>query len=120
FEALRERILLHQYKIGDRVPSEKELCDEFGVSRITTKKALEMLVAKQLIVRQPGRGSFVADPAESRDRAEGGEAAAPVSSVKEARQVVETGRSALTARRRLIGLVITHFSDMYGTELLHG
>lgn len=120
FEALRERILLHQYKIGDRVPSEKELCDEFGVSRITTKKALEMLVAKKLIVRQPGRGSFVADPAESGDRSEGGEAAAPVSSVKEAKQGGETGRSALTARKRLIGLVITHFSDMYGTELLHG
>ena len=61
FESLRERIQLHQYQVGERVPSEKELCDEFGVSRITTKKALEMLASEQLIVRQPGRGSFVAD-----------------------------------------------------------
>ncbi|WP_338119273.1 GntR family transcriptional regulator [Paenibacillus polysaccharolyticus] len=105
FESLRERIQQHQYKIGDRVPSEKELCDEFGVSRITTKKALEMLANEQLIVRQPGRGSFVADTALD-------ELGREVTSVANKGQKQE--------RKLLIGLVITNFSDMYGTELLYG
>lgn len=61
FRTLRERITQHEYKAGDRVPSEKELCSEFGVSRITAKKALKLLADEQLIIRQPGRGSFVAD-----------------------------------------------------------
>ncbi|WP_308737465.1 GntR family transcriptional regulator [Paenibacillus sp. PCH8] len=103
FESLRERIQLHQYKVGERVPSEKELCDEFGVSRITTKKALEMLANEHLIVRQPGRGSFVANTAH-----EGLSRLSQPSVGKE------------QERKLLIGLVITNFSDMYGTELLYG
>ncbi|ETT37626.1 GntR family transcriptional regulator [Paenibacillus sp. FSL R5-192] len=106
FESLRERIQLHQYQVGERVPSEKELCDEFGVSRITTKKALEMLASEQLIVRQPGRGSFVADTADMLQ--ERPNRPAPRASVKD------------PEKKLLIGLVITNFSDMYGTELLYG
>ncbi|WP_241230755.1 GntR family transcriptional regulator [Paenibacillus sp. PAMC 26794] len=106
FESLRERIQLHQYQVGERVPSEKELCDEFGVSRITTKKALEMLASEQLIVRQPGRGSFVADRAD--ELQERPNKSAPHAAVKD------------PERKLLIGLVMTNFSDMYGTELLYG
>ena len=46
FETLREEILQRKYNIGDRVPSEKELADDYNVSRITSKKALEMLDGK--------------------------------------------------------------------------
>ena len=59
FETLREEIIQRKYNVGDRVPSEKELADEYNVSRITSKKALEMLAEERLIVRKPGRGSFV-------------------------------------------------------------
>ena len=44
---------------GDRLPSEKELAEQYGVSRITSKKALEMLADAGCIVRMPGKGSFV-------------------------------------------------------------
>jgi len=115
FEALRERIRLHEYKIGERVPSEKELCDEFGVSRITTKKALEMLVAQQLVVRQPGRGSFVADLSAFD---ESSQSVSESSSLGLADKKSE--RTSAPKRKPLIGLVITHFSDMYGTELVYG
>jgi len=47
---------------GDRIPSEKELSGIFNVSRITSKKALEMLTENKLISRQRGRGSFVVGP----------------------------------------------------------
>lgn len=103
FQTLRERINKNEYKAGERVPSEKELCSEFGVSRITSKKALKMLADEQLIVRQPGRGSFVAD------------SNSLIMKPFESPQTVRT-----TGKKRIIGLVITHFSDMYGTELIYG
>ena len=44
---------------GGRLPSESALCRESGVQRDTVRHALEMLVREGLIVKQPGRGSFV-------------------------------------------------------------
>ncbi|MFD1675297.1 GntR family transcriptional regulator [Alicyclobacillus fodiniaquatilis] len=44
---------------GDRVPSEKEFAEQFSVSRITSKKALEMLAQANVIERVRGKGSFV-------------------------------------------------------------
>jgi DNA-binding LacI/PurR family transcriptional regulator len=44
---------------GDRAPTEKELCQQFGVSRITSKRALEMLAADGYITRFRGKGSFM-------------------------------------------------------------
>lgn len=48
------------YTTGDRLPSEKELMDRYQVSRITVKKALEILAYRGYILRKPGKGSFVA------------------------------------------------------------
>ncbi len=48
---------------GDRLPSEKELAELYGVSRITAKKAMDMLAKENQINREPGRGSFVCRPA---------------------------------------------------------
>lgn len=45
---------------GDRVPSENELCQQFSVSRMTARRALQALDDEGLLVRTPGLGSFVA------------------------------------------------------------
>ncbi len=45
-----------------QVPSEAELSERFGVSRMTARKALDRLVGDGLIFRQPGKGTFVAPP----------------------------------------------------------
>jgi DNA-binding LacI/PurR family transcriptional regulator len=44
---------------GDRVPSEMELATQFGVSRITSKRALEVLREAGLVERIRGKGTFV-------------------------------------------------------------
>lgn len=103
---LRNKIQVGDYSVGDRIPSEKELMEEFSVSRITSKKALDMLVQDGYIMRQPGRGSFVIDYGAG---GESGEAAqqqsAPVQERVRAKQIV-------------LGLVMEDFSDSYGKEML--
>lgn len=56
---IESKIKSGHYGPGDRVPSENELAAKYGVSIITSRKALELLVHAGLIHRERGRGSFV-------------------------------------------------------------
>ena len=58
-KVLRKRILSGKLKADQAVPTEKELCREFGVSRITVRQALLSLESDNLIRREQGRGTFV-------------------------------------------------------------
>jgi GntR family transcriptional regulator len=60
YEILHQKILLQQWKPGDRLPTESELEQQHNVSRITVRTVLDMLVKEGLIYRQAGRGTFVA------------------------------------------------------------
>lgn len=96
-----DKIKNEELKSGDRVPSEKELADQFNVSRITSKKALEILSANGLIERVQGKGSFVA------------------------KNLPDLGDSFLMQHKdpqswKLIGLILPDFADSYGLRLIHG
>ncbi len=56
---LRARIADGVWKEGDRLPPEWRLCEEFGVSTITMRRAVATLVAEGLVARLQGRGTFV-------------------------------------------------------------
>ena len=47
------------YKPNDQLPFEAEMCETYGVSRITIKKAMDLLVMKGLVVKRRGSGTFV-------------------------------------------------------------
>ncbi len=61
-EELRQSISRGEYKPGDRLPSESELCTRHGVSRGTVVRAIEQLVFDGVVHRRQGAGRFVARP----------------------------------------------------------
>lgn len=60
--SLRDRIELDELAPHTLLPSERELCDEFGVSRMTARHALTLLENEGAVYRRPPRGTFVAEP----------------------------------------------------------
>lgn len=61
-ELVRERIDAGEWPIGSSIPSERDLSLEFHLSRTTTRKALDRLVAEGVLRKEPRRGTFVAQP----------------------------------------------------------
>ena len=60
YDHVLDEIRAGRLSTGDRVPSEMELAHLFGVSRITSKKALQTLKRDGVVERVIGKGSFVA------------------------------------------------------------
>lgn len=94
YSAIKKDILSGKYKIGDRVPSEKELSDQFKVSRITSKRALESLEKDGIVYRQKGKGTFVSEKWED--------------------ALLATKKQ----KKPLIGLILTNFDDTYGSKII--
>lgn len=58
-EVIKEDINRGKYKSGQQLPPEGELCEMYGVSRITTRRAITDLVEAGILQRQQGKGTFV-------------------------------------------------------------
>lgn len=59
-DAFRENIRTGRWTQGSKIPTELALCDYYHVSRITIRKAIDELAREKLLVRQQGKGTFVA------------------------------------------------------------
>lgn len=59
YETIRQRIANATYHPGMALPSEARLCAEFGVSRITARRAIHELALDGLVEQRQGLGSFV-------------------------------------------------------------
>ena len=58
-EQLEEDINNKIYADGEKLPSENQLCEKYGVSRITVRQALEKLEEKNLLFSVHGKGTYV-------------------------------------------------------------
>ena len=56
---IKKKITDGKYMPGDQLSLEKEMCEEYSVSRITIKRAVDELVNLGLIVKRRGSGTFV-------------------------------------------------------------
>jgi GntR family transcriptional regulator len=61
-ESLRERIITGQLPPGAQLPSERELSEEAGISRMTARQGLAYLEREGLLEVKPGVGTFVVAP----------------------------------------------------------
>lgn len=97
YEHLLEEIREGKYGIGMQLPTEKELCRKYSVSRITAKHALDMLAANGVVERAKGKGTFVIEPK------------------------AKPSDSAFTkVRGKLIAVILPDFADAFGVKLLQG
>jgi DNA-binding LacI/PurR family transcriptional regulator len=96
-----EGIKTNRYPPGSRIPSEKELSARYKVSRITSKKALEMLAEQHVIYRMPGKGSYVREDQEN----------------DELKQIILNNSQ---NQFKTIGVIMDAFGASYGYQLLLG
>lgn len=97
YDSLRKEIAEGKYTVGMRLPTERELCERFDVSRITAKRALDMLADDGIVERAKGKGTYVVD----------------------CKPVYRQQKSSMSADM-FIGVIIPDFSDAFGTKLLYG
>ncbi|WHY01314.1 GntR family transcriptional regulator [Neobacillus sp. DY30] len=58
-KAIQVEILNEKFQQGERIPNEKELMEQYNVSRVTVRKAVEELVKEGYLVKLHGKGTFV-------------------------------------------------------------
>src|SRR6478735_3075684 len=61
-DALQRRILAGELTSHDRLASEREIAETFGLSRMTARQAVELLVRRGVVYRRPGSGTYVSPP----------------------------------------------------------
>ena len=64
-EILEKRIQSGEFQPGDKFPTDDELCQEYGLSRGTVRRAVEMLITSGQLRREQGRGTFLNSPQQS-------------------------------------------------------
>lgn len=59
---IQEKISSREYPVGMCLPSEREYCEEYGISRMTVRQAISDLVNEGLLRRERGKGTYVTQP----------------------------------------------------------
>lgn len=56
---LRRQVAAGQFRPGDRLPSEAQLCERYSVSPMTVRRVINILAEQGVVVAEQGRGTFV-------------------------------------------------------------
>ena len=123
FEDLLNDIKTGKYTNGDQLPTEKDLSGIYNVSRITSKKALDMLLAMELINRIPGKGSFVILENGMLEKHLKEKSENKVNNYTNyPKEVVADVFTTNTnnSKTKLIGLIIEDFAESFGTHIVSG
>ncbi len=96
YNSLKADIQAKRYQVGEQLPTEAELQQIYGVSRITVKKAMEMLSDERLVERFSGKGTFVRACAE------------------------EKKSQTAASEKKILGLVMSGFGASFGQEFVRG
>ncbi|MGH8966840.1 MAG: GntR family transcriptional regulator, partial [Actinomycetes bacterium] len=96
-EALRARIVDGDLTVGDRLPTQAELIEEFSVSAITITRPLDVLRDEGFVTRRPRIGTIVVSATPDDD-----------------------GRSDPATGLPLVGYIVPGFDDAFGSHLLGG
>lgn len=109
YNTIKSKIETGAYAPGELLPSEKELADQYHVSRITSKKAMHMLAEGEYVIRMRGKGSFVAErlPKPAAKETEGG-------------LPEPAGRAGALTGLKLVGVILDGFSPSFGCRMLGG
>lgn len=102
-DEIRNRIVVGKLVAGDKLPTERELCDEHQVSRVVVREAIARLRHEGLVVSHQGKGVFVASPESGRFLEISDQSLSRPDSHKqvfELRLVLESGTAALAAENR--------------------
>ncbi|WP_123041418.1 GntR family transcriptional regulator [Cohnella candidum] len=115
----KEQIVSGVLRTNDKIPSEKELMEQFGVSRITVANALVQLAKEGWIHRIPGRGSFVKEvPADADDSRGRGDYSSLWTGIADGSVMPE--HSGNRKKIKTIGLIIPTVVDFFAIRLING
>ena len=123
---IEQQILRGELHSGDRLPTERELAEQFKVSRTAVREAMKTLAQKGLVDMRPGRGTIVIDDtsralSESLGRLLRVNQLESDQSLVEVREIFEPGIAALAALRasstdiaelrQAVAIMETHLTD---------
>ena len=107
-ENIRNGILSGKYNPNEQLPLEKEMCEYYGVSRITIKKAVDELVIQGLIIKRRGSGTFV--------KAVGGSDVQELSMAKQFEGFSETNKDKKVSSK-IVKFEVIHPTEEIATKL---
>lgn len=102
-DEIRKRIVVGKLVPGDKLPTERELCDAHKVSRVVVREAISRLRHEGLVASHQGKGVFVASPESGRFLEISEQSLARPDSYRqlfELRLVLESGTASLAAEHR--------------------
>lgn len=100
YNGIADKIKTKEYTEGQRLPTELELANQYNVSRITSKKALDQLALDGYIKRIQGKGSYVLNQSAKQDE----DLTTPINKSK--------------GDTKVIGVIMSDFNNEYGIDVL--